>query len=304
MYSRTFSTTICLFWLVSMTWLVSQKVLPSLRIGQPPNYRTILEAQKQNPLVGWRLDINKHDLGWALSEIKQQENGMTEIVSRVHFSQLPLTEMTSVMSRMFNRLLENNTPKIALESQSSLLIDPLGKLVRFDSTLHVTGISDPIRIQGVVEGGQMAISIDFMDYSMKKEIYLPQNAIMGDALSPQSQLPNLCEGQTWTAPSFSPFRSANSPMEIQIAKVEGRELLSWDKQILDVWLVVYRNDPGQGFRNSQSPRDKLWVAEDGRVLKQQTNIFDSIMTFTRMTDQEAQSLARKYAKMNGEMNPD
>ena len=302
MHSRTFSTTICLFWLVSMTWLVSQKVLPSLRIGQPPNYNTILEAQKQNPVVGWRLEFNKHELGWALSETKQRENGMTEICSQVHFNRLPLAELSSLMARMFNRMLENNAPKLVLDARSSLLIDPLGKLVRFDSTLRVNEISDPVRIQGVVEGSQMQVSIDFKDFSKKTEIYLPQNAIVGDALSPQSQLPNLCEGQTWTAPSFSPFRSASSPMEIQIAKVEGRELISWNEQIIDAWLVVYRNDPGQGLRSSQSPRDKLWVADDGRVLKQQATIFDSVMTVTRMTDKEAQELAREvaHAEVNAE----
>jgi hypothetical protein len=295
MHSRTFSTTVCLFWLVSMTWLVSQKVLPSLRIGQPPNYRTILDAQKQNPVVGWRLAFNKHDLGWALSEIKEQENGMMEVGSRVHFRQLPLAELTSIMSRVFNRLIERNAPQLSLDAQSTLLIDGLGKIVRFDSTIRTSVIPDPIRIQGIVDGSQMQISIDFKDFSTKKEVYLPQNAIMGDALSPQSQLPNLREGQTWTVPSFSPFRSASAPMEIQIAKVEGRELITWDDRIVDTWLVVYRSDPGQGFRSSQSPRDKLWVADDGRVLQQQTTIFDSTMNFTRMTDTNAEQLAREVS---------
>jgi hypothetical protein len=302
MYSRTFSTTVCLFWLVAMIWLVSQKVLPSLRTGPPPNYNAILAAQKQNPVVGWRLEFNKRELGWALSETKPQENGMTEIESRVHFNELPLAEMTSIMARMFNRLVENSHPKLAFDARSSLLIDPLGKLVRLDSTLRVNGFPDPVRIQGVVEGSQMLVSIDFRDFSTKKEIYLPENAIVGDALSPQSQLPNLCEGQTWTAPSFSPFRSASAPMEIQIAEVEGRELITWNDQIIDSWLVVYRNDPGRGFRNSQSAKDKLWVSDDGRVLKQQSNIFDSTLTVTRMTDEESRKLAEEmaHAEMNDE----
>jgi hypothetical protein len=283
-----------------MSWLVSQKVLPSLRIGQPPSYTTILESQKKNPVVGWQLAFNGHDLGWALSETKQQENGMTEIKSRVHFNHLPLAELSTIMSRVFNRILENDAAKIGLDTESSLLIDPLGKLVRFDSTLRVNELVDPVRIHGVVDGSQMEVSIDFKDFSTKKEIYLPQNSLVGDALSPQSQLPNLCEGQTWTAPSFSPFRSASSPMEIQIAKVEGRELITWNEQIIDTWLVVYRNDPGQSFRNNQSPQDKLWVADDGRVLKQEAVIFDSTMTVTRMTDKESQKHLQQIT--NAEMN--
>jgi hypothetical protein len=293
MHSRTFGITICLFWLVSMSWLVSQKVLPSLRIGQPPNYQTIIEAQKREPLVGWRLAFNDRELGWALSETNRQENGVTEIRSRVHFSQLPLAELTSVMSRVFNRFIEGAETKLTLDARSSLLIDPLGKLVRFDSTLVTNAFPDPIRLQGVVDGSQMQVAIDFKDFSKKTDFYLPRNAIMGDALSPQSELPNLCEGQTWTVPSFSPFRSTSNPMEIRIAKVEGREMMRLNDKIIDAWLVVYRNDPGGGFGNSRSPRDRLWVAEDGRVLKQQAVIFDSNMTFTRMTDKQARELAER-----------
>jgi hypothetical protein len=292
MHSRTFSTTVCLFWLVSMTWLVSQKLLPSLRIGQPPNYHTILEAQKHNPVVGWRLAFNNHDLGWALSETTEQENGMTEVSSRVHFSQFPLSELTSVISRLFNRTLDNNASKLSLDTRSTLLIDSLEKLVRFESTIRTSMIPEPIRIQGVVEGSKLVVSIESSYLSEKKEVTLPQNALVGDALSPQSDLPNLREGQTWTVPSFNPFLSANAPMEIQIAKVEGREWITWDNQILDTWLVVYRDDPGRGFKNSQTPRVKLWVADDGRVLQQQTDIFNSSMTFIRMTDKEAKKLAK------------
>lgn len=299
MYSRTFGITVCLFWLVAMTWLVSQKVLPSLRVGQPPNYNTILSAQKQNPLVGWRLELNKHELGWALSETKPQDNGMTEIDSRLHFNHLPLSELMSVMSRMFNRVLENNNPKIAFDAHSSLIIDPLGKLVRFDSTLRVADVPDSVRIRGEVEGSRLQVSIDSTLLSTKKEVYLPENAIVGDAFSPQAQLPNLREGQTWTAPSFTPFVES-APMEIQIATVEGREIITWNDEIIDCWLVVYRNDPGHGLRSGQKPREKLWVADDGRVLKQQSNLFDSTLTITRMSNADSKRLAKDVA--NAELN--
>jgi hypothetical protein len=280
-----------------MTWLVKQKVLPPLIIGEPPNYSTILDAQKHDPVVGWRLKFNDRELGWALSQVKRQDNNMMEISSRVHFAELPLAELTSVLSRVFNSLIESSVPKLSLDAESSLLIDPLGKLSRFDTLIHTNAFSDPIRLQGVVNGSQMVVSIDFRDFSNKKELYLPQNALIGDALSPQTQLPNLCEGQTWTVPSFSPFRSAGNTMEIQVAKVEGREMITWENQILETWLVVYRNDPGRGFSSaSDIPRDKVWVSDDGRVLKQQVTIFDSSMTFFRMSDTEARKLAADAAQ--------
>jgi hypothetical protein len=293
MYSRTFNATVYLLWLGSMTWLVSQKVLPSLRIGQPPNYQTILEAQKHDPVVGWRLAFNDHELGWALSETKRQENGIMEIRSRIHFRELPLMELTMIISRMYRHFIDYYAQDFTLDTESSLLIDPLGKLLRFDSMLYTNALPEPICIRGVVEGTQMKVSFDFMDFSSSREIYLPQNAILGDAFSPQTQLPGLCEGQTWTVPTFSPFRPSRSPMEILIATVENRESISWNNQDVVAWLVVYRSDPGQSFIRNQTPRGKLWVEKDGRVLKQEAMLFDSTMTFTRMSDKEAQAIARE-----------
>jgi hypothetical protein len=293
MHSRTFSTIICLLWLATMTWLVSQKVWPSLRIGQPPNYRTVLESQKNDPVVGWRLLFRSRELGWALSTTDRQESGVTEIRSHVHINDLPVIELTSILSKAFSHLMATTMPKISLDTQNSFMIDPLGKLARFDSVIHTNVMTDAIRIQGVAEGPKMQVSIEAKEFSEKKEVYIPQNALMGDSLSPQTHLPNLREGQTWTVPSFSPFRSSSNPIEILTAKVEKRVPFTWNDESLDVWEVVYRADPGLNFGGTPSIRGKLWVSEDGRVLQQETAIFDSTMTFTRMSDEDAEALEKQ-----------
>ena len=41
-------------WLLSMTWLVSTKVLPMMSQGEPPTYRAILAYRKPEP-VGWTI---------------------------------------------------------------------------------------------------------------------------------------------------------------------------------------------------------------------------------------------------------
>jgi hypothetical protein len=290
MYSRTFSATICVLWLTSMTWLVSQKVLPSLRVGEPPNYQTILEARNHDPIVGWRLAFNDRNLGWALSETKRQENGIVEVRSRVHFENLPLSDFTHGWLRAICPAADRSIEKLQLDTKNSMIFDPLGKLVRFDCSIQTDSFSNAVQVHGVIEGSQLKINIESNYYSDEKTINMPQNSIMADALSPQTQLPNLCEGQTWTVPSFSPFRSAG-PMEILIAKVEGREPITWNDEVMEAWRVVYRNDPGVGLSNSEIARGKLWVATDGRVLKQQALVIDSTMTFTRMTDEDARILA-------------
>jgi hypothetical protein len=279
-----------------MSWLISQKVLPALIIGDPPNYRTIVDAKKNNPMVGWTLTLNDRDIGWVFSEIQQLDNGMTEIVSYVHLEHVPAAELASTLLKFFSDLLKVQVSDISIDMQSNLQIDPLGKITRFESAIHTGFVSEAIRIQGMVNGSQMNVTIDFKEFTTSKSIFLPQNALMSDALSPQSQLPNLREGQSWTVPSFSPLRA--EPMEIQLAKVEGREIITWNDELLDAWLVVYRSDPGQGLKKSQPPLDKLWVTDDGRVLRQQAQVFDSKMTFTRMTDLKARELSLKIKDEN------
>ncbi len=58
-------------------------------------------------------------------------------------------------------------------------------------------------------------------------------------------------------------------------------------------LVVYRSDRGYGLGRDERPRGRLWVRGDGTVLKQQVMIFNSTMTFVRMSDEQAAALWKR-----------
>jgi hypothetical protein len=290
MFSRTYTISVCLLWLTAMSWLMLEKVVPSLRIGEPPSYQTILEAQNRDRLVGWKLAYNERNLGWALSETKPQDNGIIEIRSRVHFENLPLSNVMHNWLRSISPSVDRSIEKLQMDSKNSLIFDPLGKLVRFDSTIRTDSIGEAVHIRGIIEGSKLKVNVDSNFFSKETTIDMPQNAILDDALSPQTHLPNLCEGQTWTAPSFSPFNSSGK-MEILIATVESREPFTWNDEDIQTWCVVYRSDPGMGVSNSEKDRAKLWVGMDGKVLKQRILILDSYMTFTRMATEEARILA-------------
>ena len=88
MYSRWYTAAVVILWLSAMSWLVIEKVLPPLLAGDPPSYRTILEARKRQPPVGWRMALNGRRLGWALCTTGRQPNGLMEVRSRVHFVHL------------------------------------------------------------------------------------------------------------------------------------------------------------------------------------------------------------------------
>lgn len=292
MYSRFFNIAVCFMWLLTMTWLVTQKVVPSLWVGESPNYQTIIEAQKSEP-VGWRLWINNKQLGWALSTLEGKGHGPREIRSYIHFNELPLEEFTSGWSRALFRLIEQPSEKYEMDAQNTLTIDPLGKLLNFESKIKIAPLNTILRMQGTVEGSKLHVEVHSGDFSYSSDMPLPQHALLNDALSPQTQLPNLAAGQTWTVPVLSPLRPMSNLMEILHARVEDKEPIFWNSDIYDAWLVVYRDDPGLGFGSNSRPRGKLWVLDNGTVIKQQVTLFDCKLSFEKMSDEETAKLVNK-----------
>jgi hypothetical protein len=304
MYSRTFNISVCLMWLLTMSWLITQKVLPSLWVGQPPDYQAIIDAQKNEP-VGWTMWIkdgqNEKKFGWALSTFEDPGQGPKEIHNYIHFNELPLEEFTAGLGRTFFRLLEQPLDKHEMDVDNTLTIDSLGNLSRFDSriTIKLEPIKSVLRMQGVVDGPRIRVEVRSGDFSYNMEMPLPQHALLNDALSPQTQLPNLAVGQSWAVPTFSPFLP--NRMEMLRATVEEKEPVVWNAKIYDAWLVVYSNDPGADFGTQTHTRGKTWVLENGTVIKQQVKIFDTSLSFVRMTDVETAQLV-KLCEQKGENN--
>jgi hypothetical protein len=292
MYSRWYNVAVVVLWLAAMTWLVWEKILPSLLQGEPPDYRSILDAQAREPPVGWHVACNGRPLGWALSFIKPLPHEQAEIHSRVHFDRLPTLESRSLFGAALLQLLPRALEPMAIDADSVVRIDSLGMLLSFDSNLRMDRLQKLVHLKGDVEGSQLSLSATAGTLSYQDTVALPPKALLGGALSPQTQLPGLRAGQTWKVPAFNPLRP-KQPMEMLVAKVEGLEPIVWEDQTEEVWLVTCRSDPGYGAGRDRTPRNRLWVRRDGTVLRQESLLLDTSFTFTRMTPNEAEQLERR-----------
>lgn len=296
MNSTWYSVAVVLLWVATMSWLVWQKVVPSLLMGEPPSYRTIVEAQQEDPLVGWSMAWNDRQMGWALNTTVPLRNEMTEVRSLVHFDDLPLREMTSSWLRSL-LLPEDGVPiRLQLEAKSTLIFDPLKRLSQFESSLGFEGMDDVVKVRGTIDGAELTVSVHTGDFTYDNNLILPRKALLSDALSPQTRLPGLREGQIWNLEIYSPLRPPNMPVEIIQATVEGREPVVWGGRVENAWLVVYRTDPGAGTTRARSPRGKLWVHDDGTVLKQEVILLNSRMTFDRLSKRQAAALAESVGE--------
>jgi hypothetical protein len=291
MHGRWFNAAVVMLWLATMSWLVTDKVLPQLLVGEPPSFRRIVDAQKRLPPVGWKISLDGRQLGWALTETAQQPTDLMDICSRVHFDSLPLEKLLPGWFPPLTRLLGNQKGRPRLDEWGLLVIDPLGHLLRFDSTVRLRPWNVIVTVRGTVEGRLMKLQVSMGDVSLPYEAKLPTNALLSDALSPQTQLPGLHAGQTWSVPVYNPLWPVKDPVEIVRATVEGKEQVVWKGATHNAWLVVYRGDGGSGL-GGHKPKGMLWVRRDGAVLKQQATLFDCTLAFVRMTDQEAVDLTK------------
>ena len=290
MGSRLYNSVVVVFWMATMSWLVIDKVWPTLRVGEPPNYSTILGRDDKDPPVCWAIRWNDRTTGWAASHVVRRNDGMSEMHSRVFIAHLPIDQLApGWLGAIINPVLRK-PGRLDMDAQSKLDIDPLGRLTGFDSSVRLANIPDALRMQGVIDGNRLKVTAQSADITWKTEKYISPEALVGDALSPQARLPNLHVGQRWTMPVYSPFRPPNSPMEVLEATVERQEPIVWNGESVHALVVVYRSDAGISLVGE--PRGKLWVRADGLVLRQEVAMFNSHLEFTRLDAEAAGELAR------------
>lgn len=286
---RWYNVAVAVFWLATMSWLVTSKVLPPLLVGEPPTYREIVRAGAlagQNEPSAWRLSWDGRLVGWAQSRSESRGRGLVELVNQVHFNDLPWQEMMPVKLGALGQVWGEASAGLELDAETAVLVDPLGRPEEFRSTVRLGLMPEAIRMRGHVDGNQLLMTVRVGDFSYPTRLYLASDALLGDVLSPQPRLPNLRVGQTWTVPVYSPFAAPNQPVEVLKATVEREETIVWGGQGVRTRLVVYRGDEGAGVGSGREWRGKSWVRGDGIVLRQEARLNQHLLRFELVAPEE------------------
>jgi hypothetical protein len=285
MGSSHFNVVVVLFWCATMTWLLVAKVLPPMRVGEPPGYLAIVQESEQDKPVCWAISLRERTIGWAANRLVRRKEGMAELSSRVYLAELPLEELTAGIGALLRPFLDE-LADWDLDKKTRLTIDPLGGLVGFDSQIRLGKIDDAIKIRGQIEGGILKLTVRTGDSPIRLDVDLPPRALLGDDLSPQTRLPGLRVGQSWTVPMYSPFQPPNKPLEILQATVERQDSLRWGGHTQACKVIVYRSDSGSSTA-ARDARARAWVADDGRVLRQEVAILRTHLHFVRLSDAQS-----------------
>ena len=94
MRSWWYNAAVLVFWLVSMGWLLTTKVVPPLLTGSAPSYRDLLPTDVgESPPVYWTIVWNQQPLGWARNRFTRRGDGTGAIESEIAFEDLPVADL-------------------------------------------------------------------------------------------------------------------------------------------------------------------------------------------------------------------
>ncbi len=290
MTNRAFNMIVVLFWLATMTWLVSVKVLPPMRVGEPPDYASIIDESIERPPVCWSIHLQDRPIGWAASKVVLRRDGVSEVTSRVYLGDLPWEDLAPTWLAGVLKPVFDDLGPLDIDKRSRLVIDPLGRPVDFDSRVRVANLPDAIRVKGQIEGSTLSLEVKSGELVYKRDCYLPPGALLTDELSPQGLMPRLRVGQRWTVPLYSPLRAANNPIEILEAVVDREDTIRWAGKVHPCRVIIYRSDAGSGLMDRT--RGRVWVRNDGLVLQQEVSVLKSDLRFVRLSDERAEPIYR------------
>jgi hypothetical protein len=273
--NRIFVAVVVVLWLVTMSWLVVVKILPPLDQGLPPSYRGLRAGTE----ACWRIFWNDRPLGWAVNRVEEGSHDTRDIRARVLLSQVPLADLAPSLIASFVEGVGN----ISLDAKSRVELDTLGNLSGFETTLAVNDVPT-IRMNGRVEKEELRLRIRAGDFEHKEHLFFPQWARLGGELTPDGRMAGMYVGRTWKMQVFSPFRPPSDPMELVEAEVVGTELIQHGGRTESARRVEFRRLDSAGVASGNDIRGIVWVAEDGRVLRQEVNVFNAKVRFERMSD--------------------
>ncbi len=300
MQNRLVQILIVLFWFASMTWLTNTKILPHVNNATAPDQRLIAADSVGPPKdVVWHMFWDGRSIGSAQMTFKYEQDGVSTARSVVRCRSLPVSEMANELIgnwALFAGVsgLGQNDTVVSFDLVSEMLFDVDGRLSRFRSSVNYAGVGDLFILRGfqfedkldvAVTAGELMATDDGAPTELFRRTFpIPPEALVLDAFAPSPRMANLKLGQEWTFKTFRPF-PPNSPLRTAKAVVEGRDMLAWDGEVDTVFVVTF-TEVDSGLTSIDKPFSKLWVRDDGIVLKQELALANLKVEFRRQADDE------------------
>jgi hypothetical protein len=287
-------------WAMSMTWLVTAKIVPTWGVDTPPGNQQLFSTGNKLTPVAWSVLWNDSPVGYSISQARRLPSRGLEVDSLLHLDMVPVDELLPQWLQTIVRPGSNQRIVTSFDARGKVALDAHGSLQTFTSSILLPNTENRITLNGVVRGGVVSIGVDASGILYEFEKRIPDGVMIGDELSPQATLPNLSIGRKWTVPTYNPLRPSGASVELLHAHVSGERMFFWQDTLTRVHEVSYRIDPTTPHHE---PQFMMLVDMNGRVVKQESLFLGARLTFVRRSDQDAMRLARGLDRENSVDSP-
>lgn len=280
MANRIFVSAVVLLWLSSMTWLVSERILPSFFDGQPP----IVQAYEDGQAVAWQVMWKNMLVGQAASLRLTGELGTTDLFNRVVLEEFPVMELAP----SWIRAAVGNLGEMTFDVLTRVEFDPLGKFSAFNSRIKLNDMPSVLQMTGRIEESYLNLKVRSSDFSHTTRIYLPNSEVLSEALFPDANLPYLHIGRSWQEKVYSPFSSPADPVDLVQVEVVAVETIEHHAEVRRVMRVEYKSVVGSGIPEHARTQGIAWVdPKTGDVLRRDVHLGSSKLRFERLPKEAA-----------------
>jgi hypothetical protein len=280
MANRIFVCAVILLWIGSMSWLLVDKILPSLHEGEPP----IAAGYEPGVPIAWKVLWGDREVGYAASRRTPGVLGTTNLENRVVLEDVPLLDLVPALMRR----VVGDIGSMKFDAKTTLEFDSLDNFSKFDSYVEINDVSSVLELHGKVNGAFLDVKVTFGDVRYEPKVPIANQAALSEALFPDAKLPYLYVGRRWTEEIYNPFHAPNAPIETVDVEVTGIETLSMDGENHRVMRVEFSGPPAPGVPEDARLQAIAWVREsDGMVLRQDVLISTSKLRFDRLPEKEA-----------------
>lgn len=282
MGNKVYTAVVVLLWTAAMGWLVSAKILPPFLRGEPPR-----ASHNGNRPVCWRVTVGPQEIGHAVSQAVEGAGGTKEVHSRVILNEVPISRMAP---RWMSRLIDN-IGLLKVDMRTRTVLDTLGSLSMFETSVEINDLPSAILMKGHVHEGKLRLRLQYGEAVHRLDYPWPQDAMMGSKLAPDATLLSVYKGRKWQKEVYNPFGGPHGAMEPIEAEVVDKEALFINGELIKAHRVEFNSLDTTGVSQRNRRRSTTWVAEDGRVLREEIGLMDILLRFDRISDEEAETFA-------------
>ncbi len=285
MANRFFVSSIVVLWLGSMTWLVVDRILPSLYSGHPPR----VSAYEPGEVVAWRVYWESRQVGWAGSVRLEGDSGTTELHNRVILKKLPMMQLAP----FWVRHAMGSIGEMSFDVLTRIELDSLGVFSAFESRISLDNMPSILSVQGRMNDSYLDLRIRSNNFTSSTSVYMPNSKAISESLFPGARLSSMYVGRRWREEVYSPFNAPGEPVKVVHAEVVSTDSMEYQGKIRKLMRVEYRSPIGSGVKKNTRLQAISWVDPEGDVLRHDVFIGNTQMRFERLTKDKSAGIGAK-----------